>query len=263
MARRPNLDTFKLAGEDKPCIGFRVIVSSGDERYRNNPRSRHPQTYAGTLALQNHLEWMNEEPSPFVSLWTSWLRAANWAKSRARSGAEDIDIVAVWIHGQDVYDAYEAASMLRLPPEKLREYYYGEVVIVDRGWNDDFRVLARWKWVTERRWETVTFDLFNYTASPSTSLPIGKLEFEPRNDDEILENREARRWENRGFTMLAHEVCIRAGPENDSKAVMLAFLLCEDHLTRGPPCPSIWLAKLVAGDADTLRELRSLRLHVY
>lgn len=205
---------------------------------------------------------MKEKPSPFVSLWNSFLRAVNWAKSRARNGAEDIDIVAVWIHEQNVYDAYKASNRLRLPPEKLREYYEGEVVIVDRGRDADFRALAKWKWVTERRWETVTFHLPNYSESVAATLPIGPLEFEPRNEAEILENGKGRRWENRGFTRLADQVRNRAGLGKDYMAVMLALLLCEHHLIRGPARPSIWFARLIAGDADLLRELKSLRLEV-
>lgn len=231
MATMPDLDAFKMADEVKPHIGFRVIVSGGDEWRRNTLRSRHPQADATSLTLQHHLAWTKRTHSPFVSLFAFWPRAVKWAKDRARRGGLDIDIAAVWINDQDVYDAYEAATTLLPPPERLLDYYVSEVIIVDRGRPADFQLLAKWKWVTERQWERVTFDW--PTGYFSTSLPIGPLTFEPHNDEEIVENRKAILWENQGLEALADEVCDRAGPGNSSKIVILARLLCKEPTGQG------------------------------
>lgn len=125
-----------------------------------------------------------------MSLWRSWSRAVEWAKSRKRFGAVDIDIVAVWIYDRVVYDAHKAAKMLSLPGQKL-DYYKNEVVIIGFGGDDDYSILAGFSWFTERSWERVTFLLDRMPSS--TDLPVGVLEFEVDTDRDEFDREEARR----------------------------------------------------------------------
>lgn len=233
MTTLPSLDTFKLADADKPRVGLRVFVSGGDERYRNILRSRDPQADATTLTLQHHLTW-RKESSPFVSLWTSWRRAVYWARSRAKSGGLDIDIAAVWIHDQDIYDAHDAATTLPMPYKKLPDYHRDEVIIVDRGGEVDFRIIARFPWVTERRWKMVTFD--DLTEPSTTSLPIGPLYFEPRNDEERSQDMMNIRWRDRELAALEDEVISNVGLKSDYAhiAVHLVRVLCKEPCSTDP-----------------------------
>lgn len=227
----PPLDFFKLDDAEKPRIGFRVFVSSGDERCRNTLRSRDPHADATILTLEHHLTW-KKEPSPFVSLWTSWRRAVNWARSRAKSGGMDIDIAAVWIHDRDIYDAYDASKILALPPKKLLDYHQDEVILVDRGGEADFSIIAQFHCVTERQWEMVTFNILGEESL--TSLPIGPLDFEPRSDEERMDDTKAESWRNRGFTALWDEVVSRTEISHRSKTCTLARVLCKQPCSTRP-----------------------------
>lgn len=254
MAKLPTLDTFKLADSEKPSIGFRVVVSGGDGWLQNSLRSLYPQAEATPATLEDHLRW-GKTPSPFVSLWTSWYRAVNWAKSRAKKGGLDIDIEAVWIKEQDVYDAYKAAmTTLPLGPATPLQYYVGEVVVVDRGGDADLSLLDQFHWVTERQWERVEFDFVG--KKMSTSLPIGSLAFETTDAQQSIGDKEARRWEGRDFAALLMGESPRttgSGLLKVSEAWELAHLLCRE------PCPAVPIPTLrptrndIASDELTAR----------
>lgn len=230
MAPLPPLDTFQLTDADKPRIGFRVVVSGGKEFFRNTLGSPNPQADATSQSLLAHLAW---KPSPFVSLWKSWTRAVNWAKDRQRLGAEEVDIVAVWIHDLVVYDAHKAAMTLLLPSEKQHDWYKGEVTIRGFGGEDDSNILACFYRVTERQWEKATFVL---DGKPLTAtLPIGLLEVEVNSEEEEDEREDARRWQKGGFAALREEVYFWTRSRDNSKVHDLVKLLCEEPFATAPP----------------------------
>lgn len=219
-----SLHAFEMADADKPRIGFRVFASGG---WPQNPQgSRDPQADATSQTLLDHLTW-REVPSPFVSLWTSWSRAVNWAKDRQRLGAEEVEIVAVWIHDHVVYDAYKAATTLPISSEN-RHFHKGEVIILGFGDENDRNILTGFYWVTERKWETVTFVLDG--RSLSTSLPIGLLEPQVNSDEEENESEKATRWQEDGLTALSEEVYSRTRSHDDSKVHALAQMLGDGPL---------------------------------
>lgn len=232
MVTLPPLNTFKLEDAEKPRIGFRVIASGGEEWLRNSLGSRDPQADATSQTLLAHLAW---KPAPFVSLWKSWPRAVSWAKSRQRLGAENIDIVAVWIYDLVVYDAYKAAATLPLPPNKRLSFYNDEVVTRGLGGEDENKILACFFRVTERLWETVSFVLDGRPFS--TSLPIGLLEVEVSSDEEEAEREDARRWQKGGFAALREEVFFRTKSRDNSKVRDLVELLCEEPSATAPAIP--------------------------
>lgn len=223
MATLPPLDDFEMADADRPRIGFRVVASGGEEWLRNSLGSRDPQADKTSQTLLAHLAW---KPSPFISMWKSWPRAVNWAKSRQRLGAEDINIVAVWIYDLVVYDAYKAAATLPLPPNKRLNYYKDEVVIRGLRGDDENKILACFFRVTERLWETATFVLEGRPFS--TSLPIGLLQVEVSSDEEEAEREDARWWQKGGFEALREEVFFRTKSRDSSKVHDLVKLLCEE-----------------------------------
>lgn len=235
MNMLPDLDTFKLADAHKPRIGFRVVASGGEARLRNTLKPRHPKAEATSQTLLNHLCW-GKGPSPFVSLWRSWSKAVRWAKSRERLGLRHIDIVAVWIDDQVVYDAHKAAITLPLPQKKRPEYFENEVIILRLGGENDYNILAWFYRVTERQWETVTFKLL-LNGTPwhlSSTLPIGLLEFEVGSDEYEIERRETERWQQVGFSTLRGEIYYRTGCYDNSKVFNLAWILCGKP---DPPAP--------------------------
>lgn len=231
MNMLPELDTFKLADAHKPPIGFRVVVSGGEERLRNSLEARDPQAKLEltSLLLRDHLTW-KRAPSPFVSLWKSWPRAVRWAESCARRGARDVHIMAVWIDDQVVYDAHKAAKMLPFPRNKPSSFYKDEVVILGLGGKDDYSILAGFYWVTERWWRMVTFVPNKRTSS--TFLPIGPLSFEASSVDDEIERRQATAWEEGAFVALRDEIYSRTGLYDNEKAKLLAQILC-----KRPSCP--------------------------
>lgn len=225
MDTLPPLDTFKMADADKPRIGFRVVASGGDDGLQNTLGSRDPQADATSQTLLDHLTW-EKVPSPFASLWKSWLRAVKWAKGCANRGAQDVNIVAVWIHDQAVYDGHKAATTFQLSSIKPLNYYKDEVIILGLGDEDNCNILTEFYWVTERKWETVTFVL---DGTPfSASLPIGSLEPKVKvsSDEEEAERKELKRWQKGGLAALRHEV-FRTGSHDNFKVDVLAKLLCE------------------------------------
>lgn len=231
MATLPPLDNFEIADADRPRIGFRVIASAGEEWLRNTLESRDPRADATSQTLLDHLTW-EREPSPFVSLWKSWARAINWAKDRQRLGAKKVDIVAVWIHDHVVYDAHKAAITLPLPKEKRHDWYKDEVTILGLGGEDDSNILACFYRVTERQWETVTFDLDGRLLT--ASLPIGLLEVKVSSDEEEDEREDARRWQKGGLAALREEVFSSTRSHDNSIVHVLAELLCEKPPGRAP-----------------------------
>lgn len=231
MNTPPPLDEFRLEDARKPYIGFRVVVSGGQGYCRNTLEPRYPLADATSLTLQNHLAW-KKTPSPFVSLWTSWARAVQWAEGRRRFGAINIDIVAVWIYDRVVYDAYKAAKVLPLPGKKL-DYYKNEVIIIGIGGEDDYSILARFYWVTQRKWETVAFFL---DPIPSlTNLPVGSLGFAFGTEEDEFERKESYRWQRDPYMYLMHEVYSRTGSYDKIKVYYLALLLCGKQ----PPEPVV------------------------
>lgn len=220
MNSLPPLDEFRSVGVEKPCVGFRVVASGGNERFRNPLGPRNPQTDATSLVPRDHLTW-RMAPSPFVSLWMSWHRAVQWAEKRAERGATDIHIVAVWIHDQVVYDAHKAAMTFQLP----LQFHKNEVIIVGHGVEHDYSVLAGFHWVTERQWETVTFVLDGMPLS--IRLPIGSLEFEADSKLDEIEFEKSVRWQKGGFAALRFEVYSSTESHDDSKVDVLARLLCK------------------------------------
>lgn len=229
MAPLPPLNIFELADADKPRIGFRVVASGGVDWVRNTLESPNPQADATSQTLLAHLAW---ESSPFVSLWKSWTRAVNWAKDRQRLGAKKVDIVAVWIHDHVVYDAHKAAITLPLPKEKRHDWYKDEVTILGLGGEDDSNILACFYRVTERQWETVTFDLDGRLLT--ASLPIGLLEVKVSSDEEEDEREDARRWQKGGLAALREEVFSSTRSYDNSIVYVLAELLCEKLPGRAP-----------------------------
>lgn len=243
----PSLDEFKLADGFKPHIGFRVVVSGGNKFYQNTLYARDPQSDATSSTLQDHLCW-KRTPSPFVSLWRSWSRAVEWAESRKRLGAEDIDIVAVWIYDRVVYDAHKAAMVLPLLRNKLH-CCKNEVVTIGFGSHDNHNILARFSWVTERKWETVIF--FLERMPTSADLPVGLLDFEFGTERDDFEREQTRRWKEDPFAALRAEVYSRTGRDDKPKVYKLARLLYE----KIPP----WLS-LVEKKQDIAAEMVMARL---
>lgn len=205
----------------KPQIGFRVVVSGGEPRLHSPMECRHPRAEATAQTLLDHLTW-KRKPSPFVSLWTSWPRAFRWANDRAGGGARDVDIWAVWIGDRaDVYDAYDAATRLPLPPNKKPLFHCDEVVVVGL---DERSILARFRRVTERHWNEVLFVMgAEDQQTSSTRLPLGLSRFETDGVTQERERREAIRWRGDGSVVLRDEIKLRMGSRDvRTKALLLA-----------------------------------------
>lgn len=119
--------------------------------------------------------------------------------------------MAVWIRDRVVYDAYKAATRLRLPQDKLPIYFRHECIVIGIS-DDDYSTLAWFHRVTERKSERVFFDRM---FSRSTLLPVGPLQVLPETRDDIDEikyaDRESQRWKNDGSAALSDEVYCRTG----------------------------------------------------
>ncbi|KAF5000175.1 hypothetical protein FGRMN_1989 [Fusarium graminum] len=101
-------------------------------------------------AADSHLTWKKRYDSPFISFFRSWDKAMGWRKWMIKNGGKDIVIVAVWLGGLTVYDAYAVARWLGYPPEPWQydperrciRYHSDELLLLGGIRAEDYRVLA-------------------------------------------------------------------------------------------------------------------------
>ena len=137
---------FNLNDFHRPCsIGFRVEVHDAHHRARNwtirengDMRARCPARCADATAVRDHLSW-RRTIGPFISFFTNWNMALNRWRRMIQSGASNVVIVAVWLRGLPVYDAFDLARTLNFQSTDVFLY---EVLLHASIPADSYRLLA-------------------------------------------------------------------------------------------------------------------------
>lgn len=103
-----------------PQVGFRVEVHDAGHRNENNSfRSdkgsmvaRNPWRGLDESAFRDHLTWKSRRAGPLLSFSSSWERAMKRRETFIHQGAQDVIVIAVWLEGLEMYDAYDHRSPL-------------------------------------------------------------------------------------------------------------------------------------------------------
>ncbi|KAL7959981.1 hypothetical protein V8C34DRAFT_277926 [Trichoderma compactum] len=127
-------------------IGFRVEVHDENHPYQNctfndgDMIARNPWRTGDAQACRDHFRWGSRRRGPFISFFTSWKAALRRQQLMLSRGAEEVDIVAVWLNGLSLaYDAFRIARDLGL--DNL-EWFRNEVLVHGAIYADSYRILA-------------------------------------------------------------------------------------------------------------------------
>ncbi|KAI0436702.1 hypothetical protein F4803DRAFT_208028 [Xylaria telfairii] len=76
------------------------IRASSEESVRMNPRNRF-ETEALYEKVQQHIDWYNKVPTPFISVYNDEGRAAQEANRRVRTGKRNVVAYEIVVHRSD------------------------------------------------------------------------------------------------------------------------------------------------------------------
>ena len=101
--------------------------------------AREPRRGLDDDTFRDHLTWRSRCPGPFISFTTNWNSAMKRRKTFINQGAQNIIVIAVWLEGLEVYDAYDIARYLRMgrPEQHLDEFLLHGTISAD-----SYRILA-------------------------------------------------------------------------------------------------------------------------
>lgn len=130
-----------------PWVGFRVEVhdeqhGSQNNSFRHGEGSMIPRRLFRRLddgAFRDHLNWGSRRAGPLMSFSSNWTKAMRRMKRFINEGAQDVVVIAAWLTGLEVYDAYGIACYLQLDnPEIHRDEFLLRGAID----SDNYRILA-------------------------------------------------------------------------------------------------------------------------
>lgn len=155
-------------------VGFRVEVHDPQHRSENNTFrcgegsmvARDPCRGLSNRAFQDHLTWRSRRAGPFISFSNNWNRAMKRRKTFIEQGAQNIIVIAVWLKGLEVSDAYNIACNLGMdcPEQHLDEFLLHGAI-----WADSYRILA----VFHGNLELEDVALYGAGWSSEASIPGG------------------------------------------------------------------------------------------
>lgn len=128
-------------------LGFRVEIYSypnQNSTSRGRPgcmTARNPLRSLSWHAFKDHLDWGCRDGGPLISFFTNWHRAMHWRQWHINRGAKDVALMAVWLDGLQVYDAYEIASALGVRRGHISQHQ-DEYLLYGGINEDDYRILA-------------------------------------------------------------------------------------------------------------------------
>ncbi|KAI1424310.1 hypothetical protein F5Y12DRAFT_461847 [Xylaria sp. FL1777] len=101
--------------------------------------SRNPMRNLDEGAFRDHFEWGCHRTGPFISFFSDWNRALRWREMLISKGGQNIVVIAVWLHGLEVFDAYKIACHLKCPnlAQHMNEYLLHGGIYADQ-----YRILA-------------------------------------------------------------------------------------------------------------------------
>ena len=100
--------------------------------------ARNPWRDLDDDAFRDHLTWGSRRAGPLISFSTNWNSAMGRRKRFIEERAQNVVVIAVWLGGLEVYDAYDIAGYLRMDPEQhLDEFLLHGTIPAD-----SYRILA-------------------------------------------------------------------------------------------------------------------------
>ncbi|KAM9877596.1 hypothetical protein VDGL01_08332 [Verticillium dahliae] len=135
-------------------VGFRVEVHDAEHQSENNTFrrgegsmvARDPSRDLDDDAFRDHLTWGSRRAGPLISFTSNWNRAMERRKRFIEDKAQNIVVIAVWLEGLEVYDAYDVARHL---PMKRPEQHLDEFLLYGNICADSYRILAMFHGVLE------------------------------------------------------------------------------------------------------------------
>ena len=129
-------------------LGFRVEIYSypnQNSTSRGRPgcmTARNPLRSLSWHAFKDHLDWGCRDGGPLISFFTNWHRAMHWRQWHINRGAKDVALMAVWLDGLQVYDAYEIAYALGVRRGHISQHQ-DEFLLYGGINEDDYRIILR------------------------------------------------------------------------------------------------------------------------
>ncbi|KAI1399259.1 hypothetical protein F4819DRAFT_510410 [Hypoxylon fuscum] len=130
-------------------IGFRVEVHDETSPFYNSTFRlrngsmvpRDPTLGLNRTTILNHLDWNCRDGSPFISFFTIWSRAMEWRKWLIGKGVQKVVVIAVWLDGLKVLDAYSLAFDLGFRGDMLHRHLHESLLCCVIS-EDSYRILA-------------------------------------------------------------------------------------------------------------------------
>lgn len=157
-------------------MGFRVEVHdrghpSENKTFRYGQGSMVPRDPLRPLdagAFRDHLNWGSRHAGPPLSFTSKWERAMIRMQRFIEQGARDVVVLAVWLEGLEIYDAYGVAG--RLQPAH-QDRHLDEFLLRGAIDSESYRIMAAFD--GNREQEDVTLTTISPRIICTATIPRG------------------------------------------------------------------------------------------